>query len=71
MLAPSDPSKVMVIRQVTPNITTLSLPFARFGIFKVGGRGSIGMEILGRGVLGCFGVGACFLLLLLLGLWFQ
>ena len=47
MLAPSNPSKVMVIRQVTPSITTLSLPFARFGIFKVGGRGTIGMEMLG------------------------
>ena len=41
-LIPSDPSKVMVIRQVTPNITTCSAPFYRFGKFKVGGRGTIG-----------------------------
>lgn len=40
-LVPSDPSKVMVIRDVTPNITTLSLPFSRFGLFQVGGRGTI------------------------------
>ncbi len=38
----SDPSKVMVIRKVTPNIITCSSPFARFGRFKVGGRGTIG-----------------------------
>ncbi|KAK3166917.1 hypothetical protein OEA41_010042 [Lepraria neglecta] len=40
-LIPSDPSKVMVIRQVTPNITTCSAPFLRFGRLKVGGRGTI------------------------------
>ncbi|MCJ1429671.1 hypothetical protein MMC29_007586 [Sticta canariensis] len=40
-LIPSDPSKVMVIRKVTPNIITCSTPFARFGKFKVGGRGTI------------------------------
>lgn len=45
-LIPSDPSKVMVIRQVTPSITTCSAPFLRFGRLKVGGRGTIGM-ILG------------------------
>ena len=42
-LIPSDPSKVMVIRQVTPNITTCSAPFLRFGRLKVGGRGTIGL----------------------------
>ncbi|MCJ1354389.1 MAG: hypothetical protein MMC33_004377 [Icmadophila ericetorum] len=42
-LIPADPSTVMVIRQITPNITTCSVPFARFGKFKVGGRGTIGM----------------------------
>lgn len=41
-LVPADPAKVMVIRKVTPNITTCSTPFARFGKFKVGGRGTIG-----------------------------
>lgn len=41
-LVPSDPAKVMVIRDVVPNIiTTLSTPFWRFGRIKVGGRGTI------------------------------
>lgn len=40
-LAPSDPSSCMVIRQITPNITTLSLPFARFGHAKIGGRATL------------------------------
>jgi hypothetical protein len=35
------PSEVIVIRDVTPNIVTCSLPFSRFGLFKVGGRGTI------------------------------
>lgn len=42
-LVPSDPAKVMVIRDVVPNvITTLSVPFWRFGKMKIGGRGTIG-----------------------------
>ncbi|KAF2792562.1 hypothetical protein K505DRAFT_307458 [Melanomma pulvis-pyrius CBS 109.77] len=41
-LVPFDPAKVMVIRDVVPKtITTFSMPFARFGKFKVGGRGTI------------------------------
>ncbi|KAF7955848.1 hypothetical protein EAE96_004770 [Botrytis aclada] len=40
-LVPSDPEKVMVIRDVTPNVTTLSVPFLRFGMIKFGGRGTI------------------------------
>ncbi|KAI9879624.1 MAG: hypothetical protein M1830_007984 [Pleopsidium flavum] len=40
-LVPSNPSEVMVIRRVTPNIVTCSAPFSRFGRFKVGGRGTI------------------------------
>ena len=36
----------MVIRKVTPNITTCSAPFARFGRIKVGGRGTIGLTAL-------------------------
>ncbi|KAH0548585.1 hypothetical protein GP486_007871 [Trichoglossum hirsutum] len=40
-IAPSNPSEVMVIRKLSPNITTLSLPFARFGKLRVGGRGTI------------------------------
>jgi hypothetical protein len=27
-----------VIRNVTPNLTTFSKPFARFGMFPIGGR---------------------------------
>lgn len=41
-LFPSNPSATMVIRDVTPNIVTMSLPFARFGIFRFGGRGTLG-----------------------------
>jgi len=41
-LIPSNPEQVMVIRDVVPNtITTLSVPFQRFGRIKVGGRGTI------------------------------
>ncbi|KAF2232665.1 hypothetical protein EV356DRAFT_525048 [Viridothelium virens] len=40
-LIPPNPSEVMVIRKVTPNITTLSAPFSRFGRVKIGGRGTI------------------------------
>jgi Domain of unknown function (DUF4336) len=40
-LIPSDPTKVMVFRDILPNLTTISSPFARFGVFKVGGRATI------------------------------
>ncbi|OTB01802.1 hypothetical protein M426DRAFT_323161 [Hypoxylon sp. CI-4A] len=40
-LIPSNPADVAVIRTITPNITTVSVPFARFGIIRVGGRGTI------------------------------
>lgn len=40
-LIPNDPAKVMVIRDVTPTITTLSVPFLRFGHIKIGGRGTL------------------------------
>jgi len=40
-LIPSDPSAVMVIRSVTPELTTLSVPFARFGLLKIGGRATV------------------------------
>ncbi|KAI9676134.1 MAG: hypothetical protein M1817_000879 [Caeruleum heppii] len=40
-LIPARPSEVTVIRNVTPNITTLSAPFNRFGRFKIGGRATI------------------------------
>lgn len=41
-LIPPNPSTVTVIRAVTPNIVTLSAPFSRYGLMKVGGRGTIG-----------------------------
>jgi len=31
----------MVIRNITPNVVTLSVPFARFGVLKIGGRGTV------------------------------
>lgn len=31
----------MVIRKVTPEITTFSTPFSRFGKIKIGGRGTL------------------------------
>ncbi|KAL2793002.1 hypothetical protein BJX66DRAFT_233000 [Aspergillus keveii] len=40
---PSNPDEVLVIRNVTPNIVTLSLPFSPFGGVKFGGRGTMGM----------------------------
>ncbi|RAL68598.1 hypothetical protein DID88_007316 [Monilinia fructigena] len=40
-LVPSDPEKVMVFRDLTPNITTLSVPFLRAGLIKFGGRATI------------------------------
>ncbi|KAF2086478.1 hypothetical protein K490DRAFT_44048 [Saccharata proteae CBS 121410] len=41
-LIPQNPSEVMVIRQIVPNvITTCSVPFHRFGHIKIGGRGTI------------------------------
>jgi len=40
-LVPANPDEVMVIRDITPNITTLSLPFLRFGHIKIGGRATI------------------------------
>lgn len=43
-LIPSNPADVMVIRNVTPNVVTFSVPFARFGRIKIGGRGTLGMH---------------------------
>ncbi|KAI1379017.1 hypothetical protein F4677DRAFT_355594 [Hypoxylon crocopeplum] len=40
-LVPSNPAEVAVIRDITPNVVTVSVPFARFGILRVGGRGTI------------------------------
>ncbi|PYH43541.1 uncharacterized protein BP01DRAFT_417258 [Aspergillus saccharolyticus JOP 1030-1] len=36
-----DPNKVTVIRQLTPEIITFSVPFSRFGVLKFGGRGTL------------------------------
>lgn len=41
-LIPWNPADVMVIRNVTPNIATFSMPFSRFGTIKIGGRGTLG-----------------------------
>ncbi|RSL56859.1 hypothetical protein CEP54_008599 [Fusarium duplospermum] len=40
-LIPSKPEDVMVIRNVTPNIATFSVPFSRYGKIKIGGRGTV------------------------------
>jgi len=40
-LTPNNPEEVMVIREVNPYITALSVPFFRFGLIKVGGRGTL------------------------------
>lgn len=45
-LFPANPSEVMVIRNVTSNVITLSLPFARFGRLKFGGRGTLGSHFI-------------------------
>lgn len=47
-LIPSNPSDVMVIRSVTRNIVTFSVPFARFGKAKIGGRGTLGTFAIPR-----------------------
>lgn len=40
-LIPADPAKVMVIRDLDKYITTLSVPFLRFGRIKIGGRATL------------------------------
>ncbi|KAL2883972.1 hypothetical protein SGCOL_000610 [Colletotrichum sp. CLE4] len=40
-LIPQNPADVMVIRDLTPNITTFSVPFSRFGTLKIGGRATL------------------------------
>ncbi|KAL3467021.1 hypothetical protein BJX64DRAFT_301406 [Aspergillus heterothallicus] len=40
-LHPSNPDEVMVIRNITPDIVTFSLPFSPFGGVKFGGRGTL------------------------------
>jgi len=38
---PQKPDDVMVIRDLTPNVVTFSVPFLRFGRFPIGGRGTL------------------------------
>jgi len=40
-LEATNPEEVMVIRSINPYVTTLSVPFWRFGLIKVGGRGTL------------------------------
>lgn len=40
-LVPANPEDVMVIRDITPNIVTLSVPFERVGKLRFGGRATI------------------------------
>lgn len=42
-LIPANPADLMVIRNVTPNVVTFSVPFARFGRIQIGGRGTLGV----------------------------
>lgn len=39
----TDPASTMVIRKVTENITTFSVPFNRMNSAKIGGRGTVGL----------------------------
>jgi hypothetical protein len=41
MTCPANPAEVMVIRKLTDEITTLSVPFKRFGKFQIGGRATL------------------------------
>lgn len=41
-LIPANPADVMVIRNITPNVVTFSVPFKRFGTIPIGGRGTVG-----------------------------
>jgi hypothetical protein len=43
-LVAQNPEEVMVIRDIAPNVTTLSVPFLRFGRIKFGGRATIGIS---------------------------
>ncbi|KUI73429.1 hypothetical protein VM1G_08922 [Cytospora mali] len=40
-LIPANPADVMVIRNITPNVVTFSVPFKRFGSIPIGGRGTV------------------------------
>ena len=40
-LYPTDPIPVMSVRRISPTITTISLPFARFGRMRIGARSTL------------------------------
>ncbi|KAL7941065.1 hypothetical protein V8C42DRAFT_355841 [Trichoderma barbatum] len=40
-LIAANPADLMVIRNITPNVVTFSVPFARFGRIQIGGRGTL------------------------------
>jgi hypothetical protein len=44
-LVPQNAEEVMVIREIAPGVTTLSVPFLRFGRIKFGGRATIGISL--------------------------
>jgi hypothetical protein len=41
-IIPTDVDSVVVIRDITPNITTVSMPLLAMSLFKFGGRATIG-----------------------------
>jgi hypothetical protein len=43
-LIPKNPSAVQVIRHVTPNVVTVSVPFLRFEKIPIGGRATISKQ---------------------------
>lgn len=43
-LYPTNPSQFMVIRNISPNLVTMSLPFSRFGALKFGARGTMSLS---------------------------
>lgn len=49
-LIPANPADVLVVRDLTPNVTTLSVPFERYGRIHFGGRATVA-RLSGGGVL--------------------
>jgi hypothetical protein len=43
-LIPKNPAESMVIRDISPNVVIFSVPFARAGIFQVGGRATLSKQ---------------------------
>ena len=62
-LIPANPSDLMVIRDVTPNVFTFSVPFLRFGRIPIVAEGlDLGLGFWGEGYGGedCQGAGCEF-----------